>query len=65
MAVTLDKPGEINIKIYDSNLRLIESKKVTGQANYLLPGNIKTAAGAYIIKLFTPDKEFSKFIIKH
>ncbi|MEO6000539.1 MAG: T9SS type A sorting domain-containing protein [Chitinophagaceae bacterium] len=65
MAVTLDKPAEINIKIYDINLRLIESKKVTGQANYLLPGNIKMAAGAYIIKLFTPDKEFSKFIIKH
>lgn len=65
MAVTLDKPAEINIKIYDINLRLIESKKVTGQANYMLPGNIKTAAGAYIIKLFTPDKEFSKFIIKH
>ncbi|MEJ7768134.1 MAG: T9SS type A sorting domain-containing protein [Chitinophagaceae bacterium] len=65
IAVTLDKPADLNIKVYDINLRLVDSKKVTGQANYLLPGNIKAAAGTYIIKLFTADREFSKFIIKH
>lgn len=64
VAVTLHKATDIYIKVYDIHLHLIDSKKLTGQADYMLPGTINTAAGAYIIKLCTPDKEFSQIIIK-
>ena len=64
VAVTLDKPTDINIKVYDIHLHLIESKKVAGQSHYLVSGNINTVSGAYIIKLFIPNKEFSQIIIK-
>jgi len=64
IAVTLDKPADIYIQLYDVHLRLIDSKKVTGQADYLLSGNINAAAGAYILKLLTSGKEFSKIVIR-
>ena len=64
IAVTLDKPADIYIQLYDVHLRLIDSKKVTGQADYLLSRNINAAAGAYIIKLLTSGKEFSKIVIR-
>lgn len=64
VAVTLDKPADIKIRIYDINLHLIDSKNGSGQANYLVPGTINGAAGIYIVKLFTNDKEFSQLVIK-
>ena len=64
IAVTLDKPADINIQVYDLHLHLIDSKKATGKADYLLPGNINAAAGVYIVRLFTPGKEFRKIVIK-
>lgn len=64
IAVTLNKPTDIHISIYDIHLNLIETKKASGQANYLITGKIKAASGLYIIKLFTPDKEFSQIIIR-
>ena len=64
VAVTLDKPADIRVRIYDIHLHLVDSKDAYGQANYLLPGTIRTAAGVYIVKLFTNDKEFSQLIIR-
>lgn len=64
IAVTLDKKADLNIEIYDVHLRLVESRKVTGLSEYLVPGNITAAAGVYLVKLFTADKEFSQIIIK-
>jgi hypothetical protein len=64
LAVTLNKPADIRINIYDIHLNLIETKKASGQANYLIPGRIKAASGSYIIKLYTPSKEFSQIIIR-
>ena len=64
IAVTLNKPTDIHIDLYDIHLNLIETKKASGLANYLITGKIKAASGSYIIKLFTADKEFSQIIIK-
>ncbi len=64
IAVTLNKPTDIHISIYDIHLNLIETKKAAGQANYLITGKINAASGSYIIKLFTPGKEFSQIIIR-
>lgn len=64
IAVTLNKPTNIHINVYDIHLNLIETKKASGQANYLIPGKINAASGSYIIKLYTPDKEFSQIIIR-
>lgn len=64
IAVTLNKPADIHISIYDIHLNLIETKKASGQANYLITGKINAASGSYIIKLFTPEKEFSQIIIR-
>lgn len=64
IAVTLKKKADLTIEVYDIHLRLLESRKLTGRSDYLVPGYITTAAGAYLIKLFTVDKEFSKIIIK-
>lgn len=64
IAVRLDKPAEITIRVYDANLHLIESRKATGQADYLLTGKITAAAGAYLVRLFASGKEFNKIIIR-
>lgn len=64
IAVTLNKEADLHIEVYDIHLRLVESRKVTGRSNYLVPGNITAAAGTYLVKLFTADKEFSQIIIK-
>jgi hypothetical protein len=64
VAVTFDKPTDISIQVYDVHMQLIESKKATGQAQYLIPGYIKSAAGPYIIRLLTNDKEFSTIVVK-
>lgn len=64
IAVTLNKPTDIHINIYDIHLNLMETKKASGQANYLIPGKINAASGSYIIKLYTPGKEFSQIIIR-
>jgi hypothetical protein len=64
VAVKLDKPTDITIQVYDAALHLVETKKATGHADYLLPGKIDAAAGAYIVRLFTPGKEFSQVIIR-
>ena len=64
IAVTLDKPVDINVQVFDIHAHLVESKKAKGQATYLLSGNINGAAGAYIVKLFTPGNEFTQIVIK-
>lgn len=64
IAVALNKPTDITVQVYDAALHLIDTKKATGQAFYLLPGKISAAAGAYIVRVFTPGKEFSQIIIR-
>lgn len=64
IAATLDKRADVTVQLYDVHLRLIESRKLTGQSDYLLSGTINAAAGTYIIKLLTPSHEFSQIIIK-
>jgi hypothetical protein len=63
VAITMDKPAEIIMQIYDSNLRLIDSQKMSGQSNYLISGHLKSAAGVYIVKLITPGNIYSKLLI--
>jgi len=64
IAAKLDKRADLIIKVYDLPLHLIDSRKVTGQADYLLSGVINAAPGSYIVKLITPTKEFSQIVIK-
>jgi hypothetical protein len=64
IAATLNKPTDLYIQLYDHNLRLLESRKLTGQVDFQLTGYINGPAGIYIVKLLTPDKEFSKIIIR-
>ncbi|MHA4844563.1 T9SS type A sorting domain-containing protein [Flavitalea antarctica] len=64
IAATLEKPADLTVQIFDVNLRLIESRKLTGQADYLLSGTIKSPPGTYIVKLLTSSTEFTKVIIK-
>jgi hypothetical protein len=63
VAVTLDKPAEITMQIYDNHLRLIESRKLNGQSNYRLSGHLNVPAGVYIVKLLTPGNVYSKILI--
>jgi len=64
IAAKLDKRADLIIQVYDLPLHLIDSRKVTGQADYLLSGVINAAPGSYIVKLITPTKEFSQIVIK-
>ena len=63
LAITLDRPTDIKIQVYDQNLRLIDSKIYTGQSTYLLPRRIHGASGAYTIQLITSETEVSRVII--
>lgn len=63
MAVTLDKPADIQVRIYDINQRLVHSSKASGQSYYLLPASINGAAGAYTIRVTTPQTEYSRIIV--
>ena len=63
MAVTLDKPADIQVQIYDIHQRLVHSAKATGQSYYLLPAHIRGAAGSYTIRVTTPQTEYSRIII--
>jgi hypothetical protein len=63
ISVTLDKPADIKIQVYDINQQLIDSKKGTGQAVYLFSEYINASKGAYTVKLITPETELSRIII--
>jgi hypothetical protein len=63
VAVTLDKPADITMQIYDSHLRLIESRKMNGESSYRFSGKVNGAAGVYIIKVLTPSNIYSKIMI--
>lgn len=64
VSVKLDKPADIKVRLYDIHLHLIESKNVSGQSSYLVPGVINGAGGVYIVKVFAGDKEYSQIIIR-
>jgi hypothetical protein len=63
VAITLDKPTDIKIQVYDIQQNLIDSKWAKGKATYALSGYINAAPGVYTIRVFTPEKEFSQIII--
>lgn len=63
MTLTLDKPSDIQVNVYDLHQRLIYSKKGTGQSSYLFTGQIKGAAGSYTVRIITPETEYSRIII--
>jgi hypothetical protein len=63
VAITLDKPAEVTMQIYDNQLRLVESRTVNGQSSYHLSGHVNGAKGAYIVKLLTPGNIYSKILI--
>ena len=63
MALTLDKISDIEIRVYDMHQRLVQSTKGVGQISYLFPGRITGAAGAYTVKVITPQAEYSRIII--
>jgi len=63
VAVTLEKPAEVNMLIYDDHLRLVESRKMSGQSDYLFSGNLRAASGVYVIKLVANGKEYSKILV--
>lgn len=63
VAVTLDKPGEVTMQIYDNHLRLIESRKMNGQSSYRFSGRVNGAAGVYIVKLLAPGTMYSKILV--
>jgi hypothetical protein len=63
VAISLNKPSEVNIQIYDGHLRLIDSRKMSGLATYFFAGQINSAAGVYIVKILASGREFSKILI--
>ncbi len=63
VAISLNKPSEINFQIYDGHLRLIDSRKMSGQADYFFSGEINSPAGVYIVKILVSGREFSKILI--
>jgi hypothetical protein len=63
VAVVLDKPTDIQIRVYDLQQRLIDIKKGTGQSDYLFTGHINAPAGPYLVRLITPDSELNRIII--
>jgi hypothetical protein len=63
VALTLDKPADIKIEVYDIQQNLIDSKWGKGHAVYLLSGYINSVPGIYTVRVTTPEKEFSQIII--
>ena len=63
IAVTLNKPVNVTVLVYDMNRQLIDTKKGAGSASYFFSGYINAAAGAYTVKLVTPEAELSRIII--
>lgn len=63
VTVTLDQPGEVNMMIYDDHLHLVETRKASGQSDYMFTGHISKAAGVYVVKLITNGKVYSKILI--
>lgn len=63
MMLTLDKPADIEVRVYDMHQKLVHSAKATGQSSYIFPGQITGAAGAYTVRVITPQTEYSRIII--
>jgi hypothetical protein len=63
ITVRLNKPMDVKVVISDANQKLVDSKKGNGGASYSFSGYIHAAAGAYTVKLITPETELSKVII--
>ncbi len=63
MAITFDKPTDIQIQVYDGYQHLLETRKGSGQAAYIFTGNTKLPPGTYTVRLVTPDKEVNKILI--
>lgn len=63
ITVTLDKPTDIQIQVYDLHQRLLETRKGAGQSDYLFSGHLNAPAGAYTVRLVTPDTEMNRIII--
>ncbi|MDN3656166.1 T9SS type A sorting domain-containing protein [Ferruginibacter paludis] len=63
VALTLDKPADIKIEVYDIQQNLIDSKWGKGHAVYLLSGYINSVPGIYTVRVTTSEKEFSQIII--
>ena len=63
MMLTLDKPADIEIRVYDMHQKLVHAAKGAGQSSYIFPGQITGAAGAYTVRVITPQTEYSRIII--
>lgn len=63
LAITLEKPAAILVQIYDGQQRLIETRKASGAAFYLIPGRLNAPPGAYTVRLTTPDAELNRKLI--
>ena len=63
MRITLDKPANVQIQVYDLHQHLVQSKKLTGQSSYLYTGYLNGPAGSYTVRVITPESEFSRIII--
>jgi hypothetical protein len=63
MAITLDKPTDIQIQVYDGSQHLLETRKGSGQAAYFFTGSTNLPPGSYTVRLITPDMEVNKILI--
>ena len=63
IAITLNKSMDVRVMIYDINQQLVDSKKGAGHDSYLFSEYINKPAGAYTVKLLTPESELSRIII--
>ncbi len=63
MTINLDKTADIQIQVYDIQQRLLETKKATGQASYLLTGYLKAPPGTYTVRLTTGETELNQILI--
>jgi hypothetical protein len=63
MAVTLNKPTAVQIQVYDIYQHLVDSKKGSGKSAYLFSGKLNAPAGAYTVKLITPETTMNHMLI--
>jgi hypothetical protein len=63
MAITLDKPTDVQVQVYDGYQHLVDTKKGSGQATYIFMGNINMPAGTYTVRLITPDITVNKTLV--
>lgn len=63
ISVTMGKPTDVQVQIYDGYQHLVESVKGSGKHSYFFSGRLNVPAGSYTVRLIMPGKEITKMLI--